>query len=325
MIKFSDILKGNQFKNFFCILNKNTEGFKDFFPNNIVISNDVNEKLLWESIENIKFMNLKIFFSNFEIFYKKEYNNKILNIYNEYDGNLSIISPLGVFNCINFINDLTNHDIFKKYAVTKVISGNFLKFHKLHCSLKNYNSILLTIFFHYSYNFGDFLKFFIKNININIEIFNNHLILESFQEGFNIFLNNKNFPIEFLNSKLYKDLMDFNLIKTNIYDTYIYWKNYFSEESINYCQCAYTTYKDLENFTYYNLEEPEFIDFESTVENKRHISIELKEPQIVNDQKKFYLENILNLHNNFFIKKAKNIRVKSLRVTKKTSLFKFSY
>lgn len=341
MIKLSEVFQKNNFNNYLCILNKNTEEFKNFFPNYLLIDTNINEELLWQSIETCNFMNLKIFFSNLSIFYEKTYNNKVLNILEnitEENKNLTIISPLGVFSTLNFINDRIEDYIFERYPVTKVLSNNFLKFHKLHCSLKNKNSILLTFFFHYSYNLGDFFNFFIRNNYCKINSFENgNLILKSFEDGLNLLINNGNFLEKFYTSKLYKDLLNFNLnIKnTKIYDTYIYWKNYFSEESIEYCQCHYTTEREIDNFTYYNLEKTSYNRNYNHNPIKRQISIELPAPETISNYKKFYLENIFqyksinNLLENYYEinnqKSMKNIKVKSLVVSKKTSVFNWYY
>lgn len=343
MINLSEIFAKNNFADYLCLLNKNTESFKDFFPNYILVDNFINEELLWDSIKNGSFMNLKIFFSNLSSFYQKEYNNKILKILEEIPNNetyksLTIISPLGVFPTLNFINDMTNQEVFKKYPVTKILSGNFLKFHKFHCSLKNKNSILLTFFFHYSYNLGDFFNFFIRNnFCQNIENFSyNSLIIKSFLQGLELLTKNNNYKEDFFTSKFHGDLMDFSLIKTNnVYDTYIYWKNYFKEAPMDYCFCNYISVKEIDNFTYYRLESQVAINKNNISPIKRHVNIELHIPENINNYRKFYLENILKFPENKKLlenyyqlnnqKIMKNIKVKSLVFNKKTSVFSWYY
>jgi hypothetical protein len=328
MIQLSEIFKKNNFNDYLCILNKNTEDFKDVFPHYIIIDNSINEELLFDSIKDFHFMNLKIFFSNLNGFYEKEYNKQILDIIDSNKNNsLIIISPLGVFNNLNFIN---NTDKFTHYPSTKILSENFLKFHKFHCCLKNKNSILLSFFFHYSYNLGDLYNFFLRNNLCKINNFNySNLILKSFSEGIRILEESID-----TNTKLYKDLIDFQTI--NVYNTYIYWKNYFNEPSIKYCHCNYTTYKEIENFTYYHLEkETYFKDVFSGNNIKRHININLNTPETINNYKNFYLENILNFpDSNPILEKyykinnqqlMKNIKVKSLVFNKKVHVFNWYY
>jgi hypothetical protein len=330
MLKLSEIIT-NQNK-YLCILNKKTLHLQKFFDNYFIFNDNSLKLILWESVSSFDFLNIQILFLKLKSLRDKEFSNEISLLKKKHSLKFNLISPLPIKNINNFIDNITDEKL-----PVNLNSENLIEFHRLHCTFKKKNSILLTIFQYFSFNLKDFNYFIISN-NYHIKIKNYQNLNKTFNSFFEavefllkdtnqLKINEINIFTEYINTNKYKE-KNFN----NIYETYTYWQNYFKEEDFSYCQCLYINYKELENYSYLN---PKFLKLKpiqylyskhKTKIINRRLSIELSDYEIITDYKKFYMEKILKFPSSQNPEeKIHKIKLKSLVINRKIKTFNFNY
>lgn len=327
MLKLSEIIKNSD--KYFAIVNQQTFYLQKFFKNYFIFDDKVLMKNLWETTESLYFLNIEILFLKLKNLRERLYVNEIQSIKKKHFNNTIFVTPIFFKNINTFIDDITNHSF-----LVNVVSENFIHLHKLHCTFKNKNSILLTIFQYFSFNLKDLYYFIIyNNYYIKIQNYKNlNKTFNSFSDAINFLLQEKNeLKINKINDFLlyiknnnYKE-KKFN----NIYDTYSYWQIYFKEETVKYCECLYISHKEIDNYSHLNpinlnIKPINHLYANHTKVTNRHLTIELSNYETVTNYKKFYIEKILK----FPIHKEDNgrkIKLKSLMFNNKIKTFNINY
>lgn len=310
--------KLSKIDNLLLLVNKQTEKFVDILQIKkfICIEISIIEEELLTSLMVCSFLSKEIFLYALQKQYNTNYQNMVQNIIQNHSKE-NLISPLGVAN-VHY--QIINEENLFSLEKTVIVNNEFLTLHKMVCSLKPIKSILLSILLHNSFLLIDLQEFLILD-NL-VEEFGfldiQAHICHSLIDGINILKKN--------NWKIKEEILMNYKKQDDLYKTFLYGKKIFQEKDISLCSCHFINYKDVDQYTYYNLEKNiPLIQVNRVILQKRHVIIPLKEAQTIQDNKKFYIENILGFKSVMSENNKKKTKPKSLRTQTTYQEFNFMY